>query len=193
MSIDLIKNSLLEAKLALVELIENEAMLENVNRAADLIVESLRNEGKVLSCGNGGSMCDAIHFAEELSGRYRKNRRALAAMSISDPAHITCVANDFGYDHVFSRFIEGHGRKGDVVLAISTSGTSPSILNAVKAAQDKGMIVVGLTGRGGSPLDGMADVSICTKAGQFADRVQELHIKMLHIIIELIEEKLGLS
>lgn len=193
MSIDLIKNSLLEAKLALVELIENEAMLENVNRAADLIVESLRNEGKVLSCGNGGSMCDAIHFAEELSGRYRKNRRALAAMSISDPAHITCVANDFGYDHVFSRFIEGHGRKGDVVLAISTSGTSPSILNAVKAAQDKGMIVVGLTGRAGSPLDGMADVSICTKAGQFADRVQELHIKMLHIIIELIEEKLGLS
>ncbi|MCM2566643.1 SIS domain-containing protein [Janthinobacterium kumbetense] len=193
MSIALIRNSLLEAQSALSDLLNNEVVLANVDLAANLIVESLRNDGKVLSCGNGGSMCDAIHFAEELSGRYRKNRKALAAMSISDPAHITCVANDYGYDYVFSRFIEGHGRKGDVVLAISTSGTSPSILNAVKAAQDKGMIVVGLTGRAGSALDVMADVSICTKAGQFADRVQELHIKMLHIIIELIEEKLGLS
>lgn len=193
MSIALIKNSLLEAQFSLDELLKNDEVLGNVDRAANLIVESLRNEGKILSCGNGGSMCDAIHFAEELSGRYRKNRRALAAMSISDPAHITCVANDFGYEYVFSRFIEGHGRKGDCVLAISTSGTSPTILNATKAAQEKGMIVIGLTGRVGSPLDVMADVSICTPGGQFADRVQELHIKVLHIIIELIEEKLGLS
>lgn len=193
MSIALIKNSLVEAQFALDELLKNDAVLANVDRAANLIVESLRHEGKILSCGNGGSMCDAIHFAEELSGRYRKNRRALAAMSISDPAHITCVANDFGYEYVFSRFIEGHGRKGDCVLAISTSGTSPTILNATKAAQEKGMIVIGLTGRPGSPLDVMADVSICTPGGQFADRVQELHIKVLHIIIELIEEKLGLS
>lgn len=193
MSIALIKNSLVEAQFALDELLKNDAVLANVDRAANLIVESLRHEGKILSCGNGGSMCDAIHFAEELSGRYRKNRRALAAMSISDPAHITCVANDFGYEYVFSRFIEGHGRKGDCVLAISTSGTSPTILNATTAAQEKGMIVIGLTGRPGSPLDVMADVSICTPGGQFADRVQELHIKVLHIIIELIEEKLGLS
>ena len=193
MSIALIKNSLLEAQFSLDALLKNDEVLGNVDRAANLIVESLRNEGKILSCGNGGSMCDAIHFAEELSGRYRKNRRALAAMSISDPAHITCVANDFGYEYVFSRFIEGHGRKGDCVLAISTSGTSPTILNATKAAQEKGMIVIGLTGRVGSPLDVMADVSICTPGGQFADRVQELHIKVLHIIIELIEEKLGLS
>lgn len=193
MSIEIIRNSLKEAQIGLDNLINNEAVLLNVDRAAGLIADSLRQHGKAISCGNGGSMCDAIHFAEELSGRFRKDRKALSALSISDPAHITCVANDFGYDFVFSRFVEAHGRPGDCLIAISTSGTSRSVLNAVTAAKENGVKVIGLTGRAGSPLDQLADVSLCTPAGQFADRVQELHIKMLHIMIELVEEKLGLS
>lgn len=193
MSIDVIRNSLLEAQTGLDNLIKNEGVLLNIDRSAEIIADSLRKNGKAIACGNGGSMCDAIHFAEELSGRFRKDRKALSALSISDPAHITCVANDFGYDFVFSRFVEAHGRPGDCLIAISTSGTSRSVLNAVKSAQENGVIVIGLTGRPGSPLDELADVSLCTPAGQFADRVQELHIKILHIIIELVEKKLELS
>lgn len=193
MSIEIIRNSLKEAQIGLDNLISNEEVLLNIDRAAGLIADSLRQHGKTISCGNGGSMCDAIHFAEELSGRFRKDRKALSALSISDPAHITCVANDFGYDFVFSRFVEAHGRPGDCLIAISTSGSSRSVLNAVTAAKEIGMMVIGLTGRAGSALDELVDVSLCTPAGKFADRVQELHIKMLHIMIELVEEKLGLS
>lgn len=193
MSIGIIRNSLKEAQTGLDNLINNEAVLANINNAASMIADTLRQDGRAISCGNGGSMCDAIHFAEELSGRFRKDRKALSALSISDPAHITCVANDFGYDYVFSRFVEAHGRSGDCLIAISTSGTSQSVLNAVNSAKKIGMRVIGLTGCLGSPLDQLADVSLCTPAGKFADRVQELHIKILHIMIELVEIELGLS
>lgn len=193
MSIEIIKHSLKEAQVGLDNLLNNDTVLANLDRAATLMAETFRQNGKAMSCGNGGSMCDAIHFAEELSGRFRKNRKALAALSISDPAHITCVANDYGYDFVFSRFVEAHGRPGDCLIAISTSGTSRSVLNAVNSAKEQGVIVIGLTGREGSPLDQLADVSLCTPAGNFADRVQELHIKMLHIMIELVEHKLELA
>lgn len=193
MSIEVIKNSLKEAQAGLENLLNNETVLANIDRAAVLMAESFLQHGKAMSCGNGGSMCDAVHFAEELSGRFRKNRKALPALSISDPAHITCVANDYGYEFVFSRFVEAHGRPGDCLIAISTSGASPSILNAVKSAKEQGVTVIGLTGRAGSPLDQLADISLCTPAGNFADRVQELHIKMLHIMIELVEQKLDLA
>ncbi|KQQ33584.1 phosphoheptose isomerase [Duganella sp. Leaf126] len=193
MSIEIIKHSLSEAQIGLDNLLRNDTVLSNLDRSATMLAESFKSDGKAMSCGNGGSMCDAIHFAEELSGRFRKNRKALAALSISDPAHITCVANDYGYDFVFSRFIEAHGRSGDCLIAISTSGTSPSVLNAVDSAKRLGVFVIGLTGREGSPLDQLADISLCTPAGSFADRVQELHIKMLHIMIELVEHKLKLA
>jgi D-sedoheptulose 7-phosphate isomerase len=135
-------------------------------------------------------MCDAMHFAEELSGRYRKNRRPLAASAISDPGYLTCTANDFGYEEVFARYLLAHGRAGDCLLAISTSGASPNVIAAAKAARDLGITCIGLTGRRESALGREVDLEICTPAGQFADRVQELHIKVIHILIELVERRL---
>ncbi len=186
-----IRNSLEEARRALDNFIANEQALKSVERAAELLVESFENKGKAFSCGNGGSMCDAMHFAEELTGRYRKNRPGIAAVSISDASHISCVANDFGYDHIFSRYIESHGRAGDVLIAISTSGKSPNVIKAAEAARALGVKVVALTGKPGSALEALADVCICAPGGDFADRVQELHIKVLHILIELVERKLS--
>lgn|SRR5574338_200089 len=181
---------LLEASAALQAMLKDDALLETITRAGLALAESLGSGGRVFSCGNGGSMCDAMHFAEELSGRYRKDRPALGAAAISDVGHMTCVANDFGYEHVFSRYIEGHGRSGDFLVAISTSGTSKSILNAAEAAQLRGMQVIGLHGRPGSALSEVSDYDICTPAGAFADRVQECHIKALHILIEVVERSL---
>lgn len=186
-----IRNSLLEARTALDNFLADEQALRNIERAAELLVESFGKKGKVFSCGNGGSMCDAMHFAEELTGRYRGNRPGIAAVSISDASHISCVANDFGYDHIFSRYIESHGREGDVLLAISTSGKSPNVLKAAEAARALGVSVIALTGKPGSVLEAMADVCICAPGGSYADRVQELHIKVIHILIELIERKLN--
>ncbi|WP_236207746.1 D-sedoheptulose 7-phosphate isomerase [Pseudomonas tohonis] len=186
-----IRNSLEEARSALDNFIADEHALRNIERAAELLVESFENKGKAFSCGNGGSMCDAMHFAEELTGRYRKNRPGIAAISISDASHISCVANDFGYDHIFSRYIESHGREGDVLLAFSTSGKSPNVIKAAEAAKALGVKVIALTGKPGSLLEGLADVCICAPGGDFADRVQELHIKVVHILIELVERKLA--
>jgi len=186
----LIADTLAEANAALDALRANAAALDAVAAAGRAMVEALRRGGRVFSCGNGGSMCDAMHFAEELSGRYRDDRRALAAVAISDPGHLTCVANDYGYEAVFSRYIEAHGRGGDCLLAISTSGSSRNVLAAASAAKALGMTVVALTGRAGAPLGDAADIVICTLAGRYADRVQELHIKIIHILIGLIERAL---
>src|SRR5262245_25328080 len=166
------------------------AAIESIAAAGDLFTETLRRNGRVFACGNGGSMCDAMHFAEELSGRFRKDRRPLAAVAISDPGHLTCTANDLGFEEVFSRYLEGHGRSGDSLLAISTSGRSPNILAAARRARAIGMTVVALTGRPESALAGAADVEICTPAGEWSDRIQELHIKVIHILVELIERRL---
>ncbi len=188
----MIKNitlSLKEAQHALDNLISNEATLFEIESAAKIIIESLESGHRVFSCGNGGSMCDAMHFAEELTGRYRKDRKAYPAMAINDPGHLTCVANDFGYDFVFSRYLEAHGKAGDTLIALSTSGKSKTILNAAKFAHSTGIKVISLTGRGNSDLKRISDVFICTPGGQFADRVQELHIKVLHILIELVERQ----
>lgn len=189
--IEHIRYSLEEARTALDRFIANDQALHAIERAAQLLVESFENKGKAFSCGNGGSMCDAMHFAEELTGRYRNNRPGIAAVSISDASHISCVANDFGYDYIFSRYIESHGRAGDVLIAISTSGKSPNVLKAAEAARALGVKVVALTGKPRSLLEEIADVCICAPGGDYADRVQELHIKVLHILIELIERKLS--
>lgn len=189
--IEHIRNSLIEASRALDAFLANEQTLVNIEQAASLLVASFEARGKVFSCGNGGSMCDAMHFAEELTGRYRKNRPGIAAVSISDASHISCVANDFGYDHIFSRYVESHGREGDVLLAISTSGKSPNVVKAAEAAKTLGIKVIALTGKPGSLLESLADVCICAPGGDFADRTQELHIKVIHILIELIERSLS--
>ena len=188
--IEHIRANLVEAREALDHLINDDAQLANIEAGAILLIDALRSGRRVISCGNGGSMCDAMHLAEELSGRFRENRPAMAAVAISDPSYITCVANDYGYDQVFARFVEGNGSAGDVLFAISTSGSSPSVVLAGQAARAKGMKVVGLTGRPGSQLEQCADVCICTSAGRYADRVQELHIKVIHILIELVERAL---
>lgn len=182
-----IRSSLSEAQTALENLLANDEQLNNIESAASTLVQALQNGNTIFSCGNGGSMCDAMHFAEELTGRYRKNRQGHAAVSISDPSHISCVANDFGYEFIFSRYLESHARSGDVLLGISTSGTSKNIVLAAKVANELGLHVIILSGQQASELNALANVYVCTKGGDFADRVQELHIKILHIFIELIE------
>ena len=182
-----IESSLQEAHAALTALLANPAGLASVEQAAQLLISTFEKKGRVYSCGNGGSMCDAMHFAEELTGRYRNDRPALGATAISDAGHLTCVGNDHGYDNVFSRYIEGHGRAGDCLVALSTSGTSRNIIRAAEAAKAQGMGVIILSGKRSEKLEPLADVYICTPGGTYADRVQELHIKVLHILIELIE------
>jgi D-sedoheptulose 7-phosphate isomerase len=167
----------------------NTENFEKIERAGDLMVTSIRGGGKIISCGNGGSMCDAMHFAEELTGRYREDRPALPALSISDPSHMSCVGNDYGYVHVFSRYLEAIGNKGDVLLAISTSGNSQNILNAIEVARSKGMLIVGLTGKDGGKMASLCDVEIRAPHSKFADRAQEIHIKVIHSLIDHIEDQ----
>ena len=185
--IENIKASLQDAQNALKRLLSNDAVLLQIESAAQVLIETFEKGHRVFSCGNGGSMCDAMHFAEELTGRYRLNRKAYPAIAINDPSHLTCVANDFGYDFVFSRYLEGHGNTGDSLIAISTSGCSPSVLNAAKTAKSCGIKVIALTGNVNPELKQLSDVYVCTSGGQFADRIQELHIKVLHILIEMVE------
>ena len=157
------------------------------------MAESLRNGGKIISCGNGGSNCDAMHFAEELTGRYRNDRRALGAVAIDNPGHLTCVGNDYGFNYVFSRFVEGVGRPGDVLLGISTSGNSGNIVEAVESAKKAGIKTVVLTGNDGGKLAGLADAEVRVPFHGYSDRIQEVHIKIIHILIRYIEDALSLS
>ncbi len=188
---DIVKASISAAAAAAKALESDTATLQKIVDAGQLLVKTFRSGGKVYSCGNGGSMCDAMHFAEELSGKFRKERAPIGAMAISDAAHLTCSANDFGFEHVFSRFIQGHGRKGDTLFAISTSGTSKNIKLAIDAAKVAGMTVITLTGRPKSLVGNLADIDICTEVKTpYSDRIQELHIKVIHTLIELCEREL---
>lgn len=180
-----------EAAEALARLRADDATLVRIEAAGDLLAASFAAGGRAFSCGNGGSMCDAMHFAEELTGRFRQDRPGYAALAISDPSHLSCVGNDYGYEQVFARYVQAHGRAGDVLLAISTSGTSRNVVAAVQAARALGMRVIGLTGRAGTPIAELADIAIVTPGGRYADRVQELHIKVIHILIELVERRLA--
>jgi D-sedoheptulose 7-phosphate isomerase len=188
--IEHIKANLVEARSALDQLMTNETTLVAIEQAGQCLADCFRQQGHVYSCGNGGSMCDAMHFAEELAGRFRQDRAALGAMAMADGAYLTCAGNDFGFDEVFARFVEAHGRSGDVLLAISTSGKSENVLRAVRRAQERSMKVIGLTGRPQSALGELVDIEICTPGGSYADRVQELHIKVIHILIELVERQM---
>jgi D-sedoheptulose 7-phosphate isomerase len=184
-------HSLHEAKSALDALLSNTRAIDAMTRAGEALVDGFRNGKRVFSCGNGGSMCDAMHFAEELSGRYRHDRKGLPAVAISDPGHISCVANDYGYAHVFSRYLESHAQAGDCLVGISTSGRSENVLRAARTAQELGMVVIAMTGRPASDLGQLAHIEICTPGGAgFADRVQELQIVVIHILIELVERGL---
>ena len=185
---DLIQADLLEARTVLNRFTADPSTAPVLERAARLLATCLQQGGKVLSCGNGGSLCDAQHFAEELSGRYRQDRPALAAIALTDAAHLTCVANDYGFEFVFSRYVQALGRPGDVLLAISTSGLSPNVLRAAEAAKAAGMLVVSLTGKDGGALAGLSDVEIRVPHTGYADRIQEVHVKVIHVLLRLIEQ-----
>lgn len=190
---ELINKDLQEAKEQLECFMANPESVQSIAAAANLLIDALKNGKKVLSCGNGGSLCDATHFAEELTGRYRGNRGGLPAVAINDPAFLSCTANDFSYSEVFSRYVEGVGAPGDVLLGISTSGKSANVLAAVQAAHAKGMKVVALTGPAGNPLAEVADIAICAPASAYSDRIQEIHGKVIHILIHAIEAGLGFN
>jgi D-sedoheptulose 7-phosphate isomerase len=186
-------NDFSEAKLVLEKFAANKNNFELLEKAGQIIVQALRKGNKIISCGNGGSMSDAMHFAEELTGRFRNNRPSLAAVAISDPTHITCVANDYGFDYIFSRFIEGVGNNNDVLLAISTSGNSENCLKAIEAAKQKKMKVIGLTGKSGGKMATMCDVEIRVPHSGYSDRIQEVHIKIIHSLINYVEQHINES
>lgn len=184
-----IRSSLTLAQDTLNKFVADEKNIKQIEDSIQIFVDSFKNGGRVFSCGNGGSMCDSLHFAEELTGRYRKDRRPLPATGISEAGHITCIANDFGFDHIFSRFVDAWGQKGDVLLAISTSGNSANVIKAVEVAKSRGMKVVGLLGKDGGKLKSMVDVPLIVDC-PITDRIQEVHIKCIHIFIEGIERQL---
>jgi D-sedoheptulose 7-phosphate isomerase len=190
MSNSLIENNFKEAQSILEQFISNSKNMDAIEKAGQMIVGALKKGNKIISCGNGGSMCDAMHFAEELSGRFREDRKALAAVSISDSSHISCVGNDYGYDKVFSRYIEALGNSGDVLLAISTSGNSLNIINAIHAAKQKGLTIIGLTGKDGGKMAELCDIEIRAPHSKYADRAQEIHIKVIHSLIHYTESSL---
>ena len=187
----LISQELDQAANVLSAFIKSPTAVLRIEEAATLMANSVKSGGKIISCGNGGSHCDAMHFAEELTGKYREARQAIPAICISDPTHISCVGNDYGYDFIFSRYLEALGNKGDVLLAISTSGNSRNILEATRVAKEKGMKIVALTGKDGGKLGQSADIEIRVPHKGYADRIQEVHIKIIHVLILLIEKQVG--
>lgn len=187
MSYSTIEQNFIQAQNILNEFVADKKNLKKIQEAADLLVEAFSKGNKVISCGNGGSMCDAMHFAEELTGRFREDRKALPAISISDSSHITCVGNDYGYDEIFSRYLSALGTKGDVLLAISTSGNSKNVIKAIEVAKSIGIKVIGLTGKDGGQMAALCDVEIRAPHSEYADRAQEIHIKVIHSLIHYVE------
>lgn len=191
MYLSMIRAEFEQARDTLDRFLQNDLHLAQIQQAAMLLVQSFRAGGKVFSCGNGGSHCDAMHFAEELTGRYREDRPGYPAIAIADASHITCVGNDFGYEAVFSRYLEAVARPGDVLFCLSTSGNSSNILRAIAAAKTLAMPIIALTGKDGGQIAGKVDVEIRVPHEGFADRIQEVHIKIIHILILLIEQEMA--
>src|SRR5688572_10045967 len=178
-----------EARSVLDRFLSNPELLANCEKFSELCLSTVNNGGNMFSCGNGGSHCDAMHFAEEFTGKYRKDRKPLGALALGDPSHVTCVSNDYGFQYIFARQIEGLGRKGDLLLGLSTSGKSENVILAFEAAKKKGIQTVALLGRDGGKLKSMADLAIVVPA-QTSDRIQEIHIKIIHTVIESVERQL---
>ena len=183
------KDNLSESRSTIERFVEDPMQIQNCTRFSQKLIETFTNKGNVFSCGNGGSHCDAMHFAEEFTGKYRKDRKPLGALALGDASHTTCVANDYGFEHVFERQLRGLGRKGDLLVGLSTSGNSENVIRAVKAAKELGITSVCLLGRDGGKLKGLADLSIVV-AAETSDRIQEVHIKIIHIVIETVEREL---
>ena len=190
MNQDLVRQVFTESQEVLTQFMSDDSKLRAIESAGEIMIQAIQNGNKIISCGNGGSMSDAMHFAEELTGRFREDRASLPALAISDQGYLSCVANDYGYDFVFSRFVEGMGQSGDVLLAISTSGNSVNVINAAKSARQKGMKVVALSGKNGGELANHCDVEVRVEHQGYADRIQEIHIKVIHCLIGLIENSI---
>lgn len=183
------KSSLVDAQQTLQRFLEQPENLAKCEKFSEMLIETFKNGGNVFSCGNGGSHCDAMHFAEEFTGRYRKDRKPLGAMALGDPSHVTCVSNDYGFEYIFSRQVEGMGRKGDLLMGLSTSGNSMNVIRAFEAAKSKGIKTVALLGKDGGKMKDLADLAIIVPA-QTSDRIQEIHIKIIHTVIETVEREL---
>ncbi len=179
-----------EASATLDAFMADPTCLADVRAFADALEATYARGGRPLAAGNGGSMCDAMHFVEEWTGRFRADRAALGALSLGDPAQLTCIANDFGFDEVFARQVEANGREGDLLLVISTSGDSANLKRAAEVARERGLTVVGLLGKGGGQLAALCDVTIVVPRAETSDRIQELHIKVIHAVIEAVERRL---
>lgn len=183
------KKSLAEAENTLQKFLADPENLKKCEEFSKILINAFKSGGKLFTCGNGGSHCDAMHFAEEFTGRYRKDRKPLGALALGDPSHTTCVSNDYGFEHVFSRQVMGLGRAGDVLVGLSTSGNSKNVILAVQEAKKMGIKTVALLGKDGGELKGLADLSIVIPA-QTSDRIQEMHIKIIHTVIETVERDL---
>ena len=182
-------SALTEAQATLDAFVKDGEQIAKCERFSNLLIETFRGGGKLFTCGNGGSHCDAMHFAEEFTGRYRKDRKPLGALALGDSSHVTCVSNDYGFEHIFSRQVEGLARKGDMLVGLSTSGNSPNVIKAFESAKAMGLRTVALLGKGGGKLAEMADLAIVIKATT-SDRIQEMHIKIIHTVIETVEREL---
>lgn len=170
--------------------LQNPVSLEFMQAAAEMLAACFKNGNKVIIAGNGGSLCDGAHFAEELTGLFRSFRPALPAISLSEPGHITCVGNDLGFDQVFSRGVEAYGKAGDVFVGLTTSGNSPNILRAVETAERMGLKTIVFIGKTGGKLKGAADLELLIEGFPTSDRIQEAHMAAIHIIIEMVENLL---
>ena len=181
-----LRASLLEARAALDALLSHDQTMHSIHAAGGLLADVIRGGRKILICGNGGSMCDAAHFAEELTGRFRQDRAPLAAIACNDPGHLSCTANDYGFEHVFSRWVQGLGRSGDCLIILSTSGNSPNCVRAADAARAMHIPTIALLGKDGGALRPLVNHAILVP-GATSDRIQELHMLILHAWVEYIE------
>ncbi|RAP29460.1 D-sedoheptulose 7-phosphate isomerase [Candidatus Marinamargulisbacteria bacterium SCGC AG-343-D04] len=186
---DTIKQSLLDARACVDSVLNDESMLSTIDRCSALVAHAFLDNKKVIICGNGGSACDAMHFSEEFTGRFKKDRKALPVISLTDPSFLTCVANDYGYDHVFQRGVEAYGQSDDVFIGISTSGNSKNVLNAFIAAKELGLKTVSFLGKDGGVIKGFADYEFSVSSPD-TERIQEVHMLLLHIMIEQVERRL---
>ncbi len=184
------KSELEEAQQTLEKFLSQPEQLEKCVEFSQILIEAYKNDQNVFSCGNGGSHCDAMHFAEELTGRYRDDRKPLGALALGDPSHVTCVSNDYGFEQIFARQIEGLGRSGDVLIGLSTSGNSKNVINAFNVAKSKGIKTVALLGKTGGELKNLADLPIVIEGPSSSDRIQEMHIKLIHTVIGSVEREL---
>ena len=185
-----VRASFEEARATLDAFLSDPALIQAVGQFAQRCEAALAGGGRLLACGNGGSMCDAMHFAEEWTGRFRGDRSALPAIAFSDPSQLSCIANDFGYDEVFARSVQAHGRAGDLLVCISTSGDSPNTIRALEEARRMGIPSVALLGKDGGRMKDLADLAIIVPVAKTSDRIQELHIKIIHIAIETVERSM---